>query len=160
MGSFNARYMDDDPITYENVSGAVVLGGKLAAPNATATSDPTLQGFAVAGDAALNCLGVTQQDTVPVSLRAGFEQGSSAFDAAYTQTDISVPGATTAIYNDVVGYLTYTAACANGALLACAAAGAVRPWVSGDGPAAIVGSCTQPGGVSAAGVALGRIRVH
>jgi hypothetical protein len=159
MGTFNARWHDDDPLVYENVTGAVILGGKLAVPNAGATFDPTVQGFAAAGDAAKNVLGVTEHDTVPRSLRAATENGTTSYDAGYPTYDASVPDATTTVYNDVVGYMNYTAACANGAKLAAAANGDVRPWVTGDGPDAIVGSCVQPGGVTAPGRALARIRL-
>jgi hypothetical protein len=159
MGTFNARLHDDDPITMEALGAAVIPGGRLVIPQTGATSDPTLQGMIVSGDAAKNVCGVTEHDTVPNSIRSGFESGTAAYDASYVSTDISVPGPTCAVYNDVVGYLNYTAACAFGAKLAAAAAGAVRPWVLADGPDAIVGSCQQPGGVSAAGVALARIRI-
>lgn len=159
MGTFNARWHDDDPLVYENVTGAVILGGKLAVPSAGATGDPSLQGFAAAGDAAKNVVGVTEHDTVPRSLRAAQENAGSVYDSGYNVTDVSVPDATTTVYNDVVGYLTYTVACTNGAKLAAAAAGAVRPWVTGDGADAIVGSCVQVGGVAAAGQGLARIRI-
>lgn len=159
MGTFNARRQGSQPTTVEALGSSVILGSKLVIPQTGATSDPSLQGVIVAGDAALNCLGVLEHDVVPVSIRASFEQSTAGFDAAYVVTDASVPGATSAVYHDAEGLLTYTAATAYGAKLACAAAGAVRPWVSGDGPAAQVGWCSQPGGVAGAGVGLGRIRI-
>jgi hypothetical protein len=161
MGTFNARWHDDDPLVYENVTGAVILGGKLAVPNTGTTFDPTVQGFGVAGDAALNVLGVTEHDTVPRSLRAATENGTTSYDAGYPTYDASVPDATTTVYNDVVGYLTYTTAAANGDKLCAAVGGGVRKALTADITAgAVVGSCVQPGGVAAPGVALARIRVQ
>lgn len=160
MGTFNARLLGADSETFENVTGAVIAGGLIAVPNATATSDPSLAGFGLAGDAAKNALGVTEHDTVPVSLRAAQENTTAVYDAGYNVTDLSVPGATTTVYNDVDGFVTYAAAVGHGAKLACAANGQVRAWVTADGADAEIGWCTQPGGVTAAGKGRARIRIH
>lgn len=160
MVGFNARLQDDQPITYEALT-AIIKGGQIVVPTAGATFDPTLQGIAVSGDAALNVLGVASKDAVPRSLRAGYETGNTAYDTAYIATDISVPDADVTVYNDVVGYVNFTGACAYGEPICSAVNGGVRHWVTGtDNPAAIIGSCHQPGGVSAAGVGLARIRTH
>lgn len=156
MPTFNAR-KQDGPETYEALTA--ILGGQLAVPQTGATTDPTLQGIQPAGDAAVNCLGVAAQDAIPQASQAGLFGTNASYDASYPYFDASVPGITTAVYNDVVGYVTYASAVAYGAKLACAANGAVRAWVAGDGAAAIVGSCKQPGGVSAAGTGLAHIRV-
>jgi hypothetical protein len=158
MASFNARRLDGPP-TYEALTN--IVGGQLVVPQAGATSDPSLAGIQPAGDAAVNCLGVAAQDCITVANRAALETGGvTGYGGGWNVTDVSVPGATTAVYEETEGYLTYSAACAHGAKLACAANGAVRPWVSGDGAAALIGHCSQPGGVSAAGVALGKIRIR
>lgn len=159
MGSFNARLSGSGPVTGEAIGNAPILGGVLVVPSTTATTDPSLQGYSVSGDAAVNVMGVTAQDAVPVSVQATYENGNAPYDASYPFIDVSVPGPTSAIYNDVVGKLNYTTAAAYGDKLCSAAAGGVRKWLTAtDDPAAIVGSCVQPGGVAAAGVALARIR--
>jgi hypothetical protein len=162
MGTFNARWHDDDPLVYENVTGAVILGGKVAIPVNGATLDPSVQGFAAAGDAALNVLGITEHDTVPRSLRAGLETGTTtSWDAANAIFDSSVPDATTTVYNDVVGKLKTTTACANGDKICAAANGDVRKALTADITAgAVIGSCVNPQGVAANGVGLFRVRVQ
>jgi hypothetical protein len=59
-------------------------------------------------------------------------------------------------------HVTYAANCTFGTLLKAAANGQVTPWVSGTdtNPATIVGRCTQPGGVTIATLAVGRMRVY
>ena len=154
------RFANDLDITYEAVD-ANLNGGELVIPSTTATTDPSLQGIKVAGDAALNVLGVVSKPCVTNANQAAAQQGTGAAPGSYPFADAGVPSATATVYNNVVCQVTYTAvAVPYGARLAAAAGGAVRAWVAGDGAAAIVGWCAQPGGVSSAGgLALARIHV-
>lgn len=163
MGSFtvkrNGHGLDR---TGENVSAVTVLGGKIVIPSTNAAvSDPSLIGFGLATDAAVNVIGVTGQDTVPLANRAALENGTASWDSGVPTFDASVPGATTVIYDDAEGQVTYTGACGqDAAICASSTTGAVRAWVQGtDVPAARIGRCTQPGGMSGAGVGLAHIRV-
>lgn len=171
MAGWNARLQDDGPITYEAVGAAVIKGGQLVVPSsAAATSDPTLGGCDVAGDAAVNVLGVAYKDALPLALRAAQESGTTG--SGYFLTDVSVPDATCVAANDVVGYFQFTTACALGDPICAAsnaaagtvrvdAAGKVRKWLTAtDSPASVIGSCQQPGGVAGGAVGLARIRTH
>lgn len=160
MPTFNARLHDDDPITYEAI-GSIVKGGTIVVPAAGTTTDPSLQGMApCAVDAALNVLGVAEHDAVPVSLQSTYQSGTEAWDTGYTNFDASVPGPTSTVYNDVVGNLTTSTACANGDKICANATGGVRKALAADISAgAVIGSCVQPNGVSAGGTGLFRIRV-
>jgi hypothetical protein len=172
MAGWNARLQDDGPVTYEAVGAGNITGGQLVIPStANPTSDPSLGGCDVAGDAAVNVLGVAYKDAVPVHNRAAFETATTGYPGGFNVVDVSVPDATVVAANDVVGKFTFTTACALGDPICAAsnaaagttvgAAGKVRKWVSGtDSPAAIIGSCQQPGGVAANGVGWARIRTH
>lgn len=142
--------------TYEAVD-ADLAAGVLVIPSTTATSDPSLQGIKVAGDAALNVLGVSLKSAVINANQAGDSSFTESY--GYPGTDVSVPSPTLTVARHCNAPLTYTAvAVAYGAKLAAAASGHVRAWVSGDGAAAIVGECSQPGGVgSGGGVAMAYI---
>lgn len=147
-----------EDLTYEAVD-ANLVGGNLVIPSTTATVSG-LQGMKVAGDGAANCLGAVNKDCVTEANRAALETGSGPAPGNFPFADASVPGATAAVYNRGVYKLQYTAvAVAYGARLACAAAGKVRAWVSGDGAAAIIGWCAEPGGVSSAG-GTGRVYLN
>lgn len=145
---------------YEAVD-ANLVGGVLVIPSVTAT-ESGLQGVAVAGAGALNCLGVASKDCVTAANRVALTSGTGPAPGNYPVADATVPTATLAVYNQAILLVTYTAvAVAYGVRLKAAAGGAVAAWVSGtDSAAAVVGWCAQPGGVSAAGgVKLARILV-
>ncbi len=144
-------------LVYEAVD-ANLASGVMVIPSTTATVSG-LQGIKVAGDAAKNPLGASATAAVTEANRAAAEQTTDA--QGWSVTSLAVPNATVTVYNDFVGLLTYTAvAVPFGAKLACAAAGAVRAWVTGDGADALIGFCAQPGGVSSAGgLNLARIRL-
>lgn len=160
MPAIVKRFAGDLDITYEAVD-ANLNGGEVVIPSTTATTDTSLQGVKVAGDAALNVLGVASKPCVTNANQAAANSGTGAAPGSYPFADAGVPSAQLAVYNNVVCLVTYTAvAVPYGAKLAAAAAGAVRAWVTGDGAAAIIGWCAQPGGVSSAGgQALARIDV-
>lgn len=122
---------------------------------------PNLQGIKVAGNTALDVLGVSAKDAVTAANRPALESSTSTDPTASNILTIGIPSSEVTVYNDCIALLTYTAvAVPYGAKLAAAAAGAVRAWVAGDGAAAIVGWCAQPGGVGAGGgLALARIHV-
>ena len=133
---------------YEAVD-AVLATGVLVIPSTTATTNPGLQGVKVATDAALNVLGVSASSAVPVANQTTTGNDSDGYP--YVAPDMVNELVT--VYSACVINVTYTAvAVAYGAKLCAAANGAVRAWVSGtDSPAAIVGTCRVPGGMSSAG---------
>lgn len=155
--SINKQSSGDD-IVYEAVD-ANLNAGVVVIPSTTATVSG-LQGIKVAGDAAVNVLGVSAKSCVTEANQAADAVGTEGY--GYPFVDASVPTARTTVWNHAVVPVTYTAvAVAYGTRLCAAASGAVRAWVSGTDPAdSIIGWCAQPGGVSASGgVALARIDV-
>lgn len=72
--------------------------------------------------------------------------------------DVSILTYAIPVYNNVDINVTYSGSgtVAFGALLAADNAGGVRAWVTGDLAQAIVGRCTQPGGVTVATNPVGR----
>lgn len=147
-------------VVYEAVD-ANIVGGQLCVPSTTATVSGD-QGVATAGAVALNVLGVASKDAVTEANKLALTQGTGPAPGLYPFADASVPSATLTLYNNCFCLVTYTAvAVAYGTKLKTAANGAVAAWVSGtDSPAAIIGFCAQPGGVSSAGgTALARILV-
>jgi hypothetical protein len=72
--------------------------------------------------------------------------------------DVSLLTYSIPVYNNVDINVTYSGSgtVAFGALLAANNAGGVRAWVTGDLAQAIVGRCTQPGGVTVATNPVGR----
>lgn len=169
MSGFIARNQDDGPLTYEALDN--ITGGQLVVPKAGTTSDPSLGGCTFSGDAAVNVLGVAAKDAVSLANRAALESSTLGGPGAYFDTNVAVPDATVVAYNDVVGKFQFTTATALGDPICAAdntvagttpgAAGKVRKWLTGtDSPAAIIGSCQQPGGVAAGAVGLARVRTH
>jgi hypothetical protein len=141
----------DDEV-YEAIVATLQPGVLIVPSNAVATTDSSLQGVVVAGDAALNCIGVSSHLAVPNALQLAMQSGTDPVDG-YPFVYSDGPGYEVTAYSHAILPMTYTAsAVAFGAKLCAAVNGAVRAWVSGtDSPAAIVGYCTQPGGVPAAG---------
>lgn len=130
---------------YEAV--AVVAGGQLVVPAAGATL-PGKQGVTVAGDAAKNVLGVASRRAEPFA-----SQNTTSTDAdGYPVTYANPVNELVTVYKQCIVQVTYTAAAvAFGAKLAAAANGAVRAWVSADGPDAIIGECRVVGGMGSGG---------
>lgn len=127
---------------------AVVNGGQLVVPTTGATN-PGVQGVTVAGDAAVNVVGVAARRAEPVANQNLTGTDPDGFPVTYPNPVNEL----TAVYRQAIVPVTYTAvAVSYGTKLCAAASGAVRAWVSGTDPAsAIVGECAQPGGVSSAG---------
>jgi hypothetical protein len=146
-------------VVYEAVD-ANLVGGTLVESSTTATVSG-LQGMHPAVDASKKVLGVVSKDCVTEANRAALESPTGPAPMSVVGIDLTIASATSAVYNDFFGKVTYTAAAvAHGARLAAAANGAVRAWLAADGADAVIGWCAQPGGVSAAGGwALARIRV-
>lgn len=159
MGTVNPKFQgkNGNVQTFEAMA-AIILGGQLVVPN-TSTTTTGLQGCAVAGAGAANCLGVAQSDAVPASLQAANTSTTSPWDAGYTAIDTSVADPTVTVYSDCIIPVLYTAvAVAFGAKLKTGAAGTVAAWVSGtDAASLIIGSCAQPGGTAGGVVALAKI---
>lgn len=136
------RTLQFGPATYEvNVA---VTGGQLVMPDSTTGKvKPTTAG-------ALTVLGVAMADANPSGTNP-----TSPLNTAWPQSLVAVG------YGPGEFVLTYTGAAAFGVLLKAAAAGAVAPWVDGTDtdPATIVGRCTEPGGLSAAGTGRARLYV-
>lgn len=159
MPSVNPKFQGRNgiEITYEALTN--VAGGQLVVPQTGATASG-LQGIQPAGLNAANCIGVAQSDALTAAAIATATTGTESWDTSYPLIDASVADSTTAVYVDVVINVAYTGACAYGATIKCAAAGAVAPWVSGTDAANLaIGWCAQPGGVAGAGTALARINV-
>lgn len=126
--------------------------GNMVIPSTTATSDPSLQGIKVAGDAAKNALGVLVNDCVTVANRDALQYPTGPAPMSNVGIDFTIPEATSTVWERGETVVRYTAvAVPYGAKLACAAAGAVRAWVTADGADAMIGHCTAIGGVSSAG---------
>lgn len=151
----------DGPVTYEvsaNVSGGQGVEFDPATTGGVGASGRPLVKPSAA--ASTKFVGVAFRDAVPVSARAGFEDGTTAYPGAFVTTDISVPDETVVVYNDAWITVTFTGACAFRGRIKCAAAGAFAAFVEGtDAENLAVGWCAQPGGVASAGKGLARIRV-
>jgi len=149
------------PATYP-VSG-LVLGGQLVQP--TGSNATTVQ-VAATGQQ-VNVLGVAASDannTNPEGTPSGIPAVGWPGDGSSTTQDqlleTSALRIEVAVYNNVDIMVNYDGAVNFGALLQSSAtvAGAVGLW-SGSNPQAIVGRCTQPGGVATAGTGRAFIRV-
>lgn len=134
-------YRRSGPATYPVKTA--VTGGQLVAP------DGANAGYvATAGAAVTNCLGVALADAAP---RTSQEAQNPANIA-------QVPDFVSVAYGVEVP-VTYSAATAFGALLKSAANGQVAPYVvATDNANLIVGQCSEPAGVSGAGV-VARARI-
>lgn len=136
------------PATYE-VSVAVA-GGQLVEPDSTTgkVKPATANSVAVLGVALSDAQPAGSDPTNPLNISWAQPQVA----VAYGPCDIDV---------------TYTGAAAFGALLVAGAAGAVSPIAAVTTPTAgdvtatrgVVGICTEPGGMAAAGVGRMRLRV-
>lgn len=143
-------YLWDGPDTCE--VSANVTGGQLVAPDGANPGK-----VMPAGAGATNCLGVALTDARP--------KGSAPTDLI----NLDWPSPHTSVANNVDIHVTYAATAAYGDLLVCAANGQVAPVAAAaatptaddvTNTRAIVGRCTEPGGVTGAGVvARARIRV-
>lgn len=114
-----------------------VTGGQLVMP------DSTTGRVKPATAAALTVLGVALEDGAPTS-------SQTALNLSIARPEIAV------VYAPADVRVTYAAITTWGAKLMAAANGQVTPYVAGTADM-IVGICTEPGGVAAAGV--GRMRL-
>lgn len=147
MTAVNQRAVGHDDV-YE--AGSAVDGGQMVVPANGTAVNPGKQLIGPAGDAAKNCLGVAFRKAIPVGSQADLTfNDPDGYPAVFGNEQVNE---LTTVYKRRVVAVTYTAAAVGfGAKLACAANGAVRAWVSADGPDAIVGECRVVGGMSAAG---------
>lgn len=134
---------------------AAVAGGTLVVADASPATTVSTAGAGAGSNGALNVLGVAGNDAAPFPNQAGATD-SAAGGAALL--DISVVGDYVSVYHGVDTHVTYAADCSFGALLMSAASGQVTPW-NGTVPGAIIGRCTQPGGVVHATNVVGRARI-
>jgi hypothetical protein len=132
---------------------ANLAGGTVVIPSTTATTQPGTQGMKAATDAAQNVLGVCINDCVTAANQAALQYPTGPAPMSAVSIDLTIPDVTSTVEDNGEFDVQYTAAAvAYGAKLCAAAGGKVRAWVSGtDSPAAIIGHCTQVGGVSSAG---------
>lgn len=143
-GVTKVRTGEDD--VYEATE--VIEGGQLVVP-ATGATNPGKQGAAVAGDAAVNVLGVASRRAEPVADQDLESTDGDGYPVVYPN---SVNELFT-VYKQAVVPVQYTAAAAGyGVKLAAAAAGKVRAYVAGTDPVdSVVGECRVVGGMGAGG---------
>lgn len=143
-GANKVRTGDAD--VYEAV--AVVNGGQLVVP-ATGATNASVQGITVAGDAAVNVLGVAARLAEPVANQDLSGTDSDGYPVVYPNPVNEL----TTVYKHAVVAVTYTAAAVGfGAKLAAAAGGKVRAFVAGTDPVdAMVGECRVVGGMGSGG---------
>lgn len=143
MTSVQPRFTDG-PRTY--VAGETIDGGQLVEARAGSV-------IGVAGDASKKVLGVAQKKAVAgTGLNPRVADGAGVLDATLAPSEV-------AILADCHVPVTYSAACAFGALVAAAPNGQVRPWITADGADAIVGRCVELAGVALGAVGLTRINL-
>lgn len=131
------------------VTAATGLSGSLASLNGVGVVQNTT-------DDSSTILGVAASDANTTNYPEGTPSLPSAASSSTDDNptlDSSTLNFEVAVYNNVDVFVTYTAAAVSmGALLVANATGGVRAFVHGtDYPEAVVGRCTQPGGVSSAG---------
>jgi hypothetical protein len=142
------------PASYQ--VSALVTGGQLVVADGSSATTVSPAGVGAGNNGALNVLGVAGNDAAPIPNQAG---DTDTMAGGSPLVDISVLSDYTSVYSS--GYdmhVTYAANCTFGALLQSAANGTVTPW-NGTVPGAVVGRCTQPGGVTISTLAVGRMRV-
>lgn len=144
MAGVNPKFRNG-PVTYFAVEA--IAGGQLV-------EGRTGSVIGVAGANSLKCLGVARRNIQPATT----DTVNGTTISGYPAIDVSGDDPQGAIDYDVIIPLTYTAACAFGMPVKCAANGAVAPWVDGTDTAGTkIGQCREPAGVSAAGPGLTRL---
>lgn len=145
MTSIQARY-STGPRTYEAVEN--LLGGTVVEARAGGIDNP---GVGIAPDASKKVRGVALTDAT-LGGNAPRSPSNGVLDQQLTPVEVAVQS---------IGWvpIKYSAACAYGAKVAAGALGTVRPWVSGDGADAIIGSCEEKGGVAQNVVGLTHINI-
>lgn len=145
MAGVNKTRIGDNDI-YE--ATVVINGGQLVVPAAGATN-AGVQGIAVAGAGATDCLGVAARRAEPLASQNLTGTDADGFPVTYPNPVNEL----TAVYKGCVLPVTYTAsAVAFGKKLKAAASGEVALWVSGtDAADLIVGECRVVGGMGAGG---------
>lgn len=151
MGVGTVKITVGDDEVYEAVD-ANLAAGHVVIPSTTAT-ESGLPGMKVSGDAALNTLGVVINNCITAANRDAGQYAVGPTPMSEAGIDFTIPDATSTVYSHFIGRIQYTAAvCGFGDPICSAAAGCIRKWVTGtDNPAAIIGWCAEPGGVSSAG---------
>lgn len=163
------------PASY--TAAGLILGGQLVVP---ASGVAGSLGTALNGVGVMVCpAGYSTGNTngYPVGIAAAdantgqFPEGTASFPAGWPGDgsltsqdellDISILGYTVGVYNNVDINVNFDGAAVFGQNLTWSAsvAGAVTAYATATDPRLIVGKCTQPGGMSAAGVGRAFIRV-
>lgn len=128
--------MERGPATY--VANVAIAGGQLVMPDTGGTIKPATAG-------ATSVIGVAADDALPASARTATNFATFRPEVAVYSAPAEVP-------------VTFAATTLFGAKVKAAANGQVTPWITGtDAADLIVGRCTEPAGVSAAGV--GRLKL-
>lgn len=153
MANLNKR--SDGALVFE-CTDANVAGGLMCIPSTTATTiTGVLGGYKVAGDAAVNAIGVSLSDAVTAANFASLSSFVSSDPGLYANTNVSVPGITSTVDDAGFYVLQATAvAIAAGIKICCAASGAVRAWVSGTDPVSSIIGRTAAAVSSAGGPVL------
>jgi hypothetical protein len=146
----NLPHYKHGPDSYQ--VSAAVTGGQLVVADGSSATTVSPAGAGGSSHGALNVLGVAGNDASPIVSQAG--DTTSYGDPL---VDISVLSDYVAVWHGVDANVTYAASATFGQKLQSAATGQVTPW-DGNTPAAVVGICTQPGGV-AAGSTVARARI-
>lgn len=135
------------PVTYEVVE--TIKGGQMVEAR-------TGSKVGVAAAGSVTCLGVATKDATPVATLTGTDTfGNPTINISPVSQYDAIQGIP-AIFDSV----TYAANATFGALLKCAANGAVTPWVTGtDNPSLIVARCVEPAGVTIGTKATGLTKI-
>lgn len=127
------------PVTYEVVEA--VKGGQVVEGRANSKI-----GVAAAGSTTV--LGVASKDAAPSFTAEGTT--AQGFPSVDTSAGFVTPHV--AVYSEGHLPVEFTAAVAFGKAVKAAAGGKVAPWVSGtDAADLIIGTCREPGGITASG---------
>jgi hypothetical protein len=143
-GVVKSRQGDDD--IYEAITA--VNGGDLVVPSTVGVANPTVQGIAQAGAAAVNVLGVAARRAEPVSSQNLTSTDADGYPVAYPNPVSEL----TAVYKHCVTTVVYTAAAvAFGAKLVAAANGQVAAAGAAPDSRTVIGECRVLGGMTGAG---------
>lgn len=161
-------HIKQGPASY--TAAGLILGGQLVRPAISGDTPPAgLAGVGVVANTnavAQNIVGVAASD----ANTGQFPEGTPSLPGTWPGDgnnanqdqllDSSILGYTVAVYNNVDINVNYSVSALFGKLLVADATAGVKPFTDGtDDPAAIVGRCTQPGGVTAGSVGRAFIRV-
>ena len=153
------------PLSFQ-VSG-LVTGGQLVVPTGSTSSGPPSAGSAQTvmacttanitslANGFIGVLGVAGNDANVLTMPELPANEGSEYPSGYDQVvDLSFLPDYVSVYQTGEFNMYYEAACPFGAALIAGVAGGVTPAGATPDARAVIGRCTQPGGVTAAGTAL------